>query len=248
MQRFRDKSVVITGGSSGIGLAAAQRIMEEGGSVLITGSNRERLDSVAAQLPGVHVLQNDASRPEAAEALAQEAARLFGKVDGLFLNAGVGAGAPLGHISADLYRNLMDLNVGGPIFGTQAMAPLIRDGGSILITASVAKDKGLPASALYGATKGAVRSLARGFAYELAPRRIRVNTLSPGPIATDFFNRLGLPEEHVAAVELQMAGNNPLGRLGTAQEAAAVALFLLSDEASYVTGSDYFVDGGEAQL
>ena len=107
MQRFRDKSVVITGGSSGIGLAAAQRIMEEGGSVLITGSNRERLDSVAAQLPGVHVLQNDASRPEAAEALAQEAARLFGKVDGLFLNAGVGAGAPLGHISADLTGTLL---------------------------------------------------------------------------------------------------------------------------------------------
>ncbi|CAD7339853.1 SDR family oxidoreductase [Sphingomonadales bacterium 56] len=248
MQRFKDKAIVITGGSSGIGLAAAQRIMEEGGSVLITGSNRERLESAAAALPGVHVLQNDAARPEAAEALAQEAARQFGQVDGLFLNAGVGAGAPLGHISADLYRNLMDLNVGGPVFGTQAMAPLIRDGGSILITASVAKDKGLPASALYAATKGAVRSLARGFAQELAPRRIRVNTLSPGPIATDFFNRLGLPPEHLGAIEQQMAGNNPLGRLGTAQEAAAVALFLLSDEASYVTGSDYFVDGGEAQI
>ncbi len=248
MQRFKDKAIVITGGSSGIGLAAAQRIMEEGGSVLITGSNRERLDNAAADLPGVHVLQNDAAQPEAAQALAQEAARLFGQIDGLFLNAGVGAGAPLGDISADLYRNIMDLNVGGPIFGTQALAPLIRDGGSILITASIAKDKGLPASALYSATKGAVRSLARGFAYELAPRRIRVNTLSPGPIATDFFHRLGLPPEHVGAIEEQMAQGNPLGRIGTAREAAAVALFLLSDEASYVTGSDYFVDGGQAQL
>lgn len=248
MQRFKDKSVVITGGSSGIGRAAAELIMQEGGSVLITGSNRQRLDSVAAELPGVHVLQNDAARPEAADALAQEAGRLFGKVDALFLNAGVGAGAPLGHISPDLYRHIMDLNVGGPLFGTQAMAPLLRDGGSILITASIAKDKGLPASALYGATKGAVRSMARGFAYELAPRQIRVNTLSPGPIATDFFNRLGLPEEHMAAAEQHMVASNPLRRLGTAQEAAAVALFLLSDEASYVTGSDYFVDGGEAQL
>ena len=248
MQRFRDKSVVITGGSSGIGLAAAKRIMEEGGSVLITGSNQARLDGVAAELPGVHILQNDAARPEAADALAQEAGRLFGKVDALFLNAGVGAGSPLGHITPEVYRNIMDLNVGGPLFGTQAMAPLLRDGGSILITASIAKDKGLPASALYGATKGAVRSLARGFAYDLAPRQIRVNTLSPGPIATDFFSRLGLPEEQLAAVEQHMAGSNPLGRLGTVQEAAAVAVFLLSDEASYVTGSDYFVDGGQAQL
>lgn len=248
MQRFKDKSVVITGGSSGIGLAAAKRIMDEGGSVLITGSNKARLDGVAAELPGVHILQNDAARPEEADALAQEAGRLFGKIDALFLNAGVGAGAPLGHITPDVYRNIMDLNVGGPLFGTQAMAPLLRDGGAILITASIAKDKGLPASALYGATKGAVRSLARGFAYDLAPRQIRVNTLSPGPIATDFFNRLGLPEEHLAAAEQHMAGSNPLGRLGTAQEAAAVAVFLLSDEASYVTGSDYFVDGGQAQL
>ncbi|WP_030538261.1 SDR family NAD(P)-dependent oxidoreductase [Sphingobium sp. DC-2] len=248
MQRFSGKSVVITGGSSGIGLAAARRIVEEGGSVLVTGSNSARLESVRDQIPGVHLLVNDAAKPEAAEALAEEAARLFGKIDGLFLNAGVGAGAPLGMISADLYRNLMDVNVGGPLFATQALAPVLRDGGSILVTASIAKDKGMEASALYSATKGAVRSMVRGFARELAPRQIRVNTLSPGPIRTDFFNRLGLPEEHAATIEEHMAASTPLGRMGTAEEAAAVALFLLSDEASYVTGSDYFVDGGAAQL
>ena len=248
MGRFEGKSVVITGGSSGIGLAAARRIVEEGGSVLITGSNADRLERAREQLPAVHILVNDASKPEAAQALADEAKRLFGTIDAVFLNAGVGAGAPLGHLTPDVYRQLMDLNVGGPLFGTQALAPIVRDGGSIVITASIAKDKGMQASALYSATKGAVRSLVRGFARELAPRRIRVNAVSPGAIETDFFNRLGLPEEHASAVVQQIAAGNPLGRVGTAEEAAAVALFLLSDEASYVTGADYCVDGGDAQL
>jgi NAD(P)-dependent dehydrogenase (short-subunit alcohol dehydrogenase family) len=246
--RFTDKAVVITGGSSGIGLAAARRIVEEGGRVLITGSDRARLDAVKADNPALAVLVNDAADPQAADALAAEAGRLFGQIDAAFLNAGVGAGAPLGHMTPDMYRQIMDINVGGPLFGTQALAPIMRDGGSILITASIAKDKGLPASALYSASKGAVRALARGFARELAARAIRVNTVSPGPIETDFFKRLGLPEEHLAGVQQHIAATNPLGRMGTAEEAAAVALFLLSSESSYVTGADYFVDGGEAQL
>jgi NAD(P)-dependent dehydrogenase (short-subunit alcohol dehydrogenase family) len=248
MDRFIDKAVVITGGSSGIGLAAARRILNEGGRVLITGSDPARLDAVRAENPALAVLQNDASQPEAAEALAAEARRLFGSIDAVFLNAGVGIGAPLGHLTPAMYRQIMDINVGGPLFGTQALAPVMRDGGSILITASIAKDKGMPASALYSASKGAVRAMARGFARELSLRRIRVNTISPGPTETDFFKRLGLPEEHIAMVGQHVAATNPLGRMGTAAEVAAVALFLLSDESSYVTGSDYFVDGGEAQL
>jgi len=248
MGRFSEKAVVITGGSSGIGLAAARRIVNEGGRVLITGSNGARLDSVQSAHPAFAVFQNDASNPAGANELAGEARRVFGQIDAVFLNAGAGAGAPLGQLTADLFRAQMDLNVGGPLFGTQSLAPLLRDGGSIVITASIAKEKGMPASALYSATKGAVRSLARGFARELAPRRIRVNTISPGPIETDFFVRLGLPADQLAMVEQHIAATNPLGRMGTAEEAAAVALFLLSDEASYVTGSDYFVDGGEAQL
>lgn len=248
MGRFTDKAVVITGGSSGIGLAAARRIVSEGGRVLITGSNPARLEAVRADNPAIAIFENDASRPEAADALAAQARHLFGEIDGAFLNAGIGAGAPLGHVTPAMYRQIMDINVGGPLFGTQALAPVMRDGGSILITASIAKDKGMPASALYSASKGAVRALARGFARELAPRAIRVNTISPGPIETDFFKRLGLPEEHLAGVQQHMAATNPLGRMGTAEEAAAVALFLLSAESSYVTGADYFVDGGEAQL
>jgi len=248
MGRFTDKAVVITGGSSGIGLATARRVVDEGGRVLVTGSNPARLAAVRAAHGAIAVLENDASHPEAADALAAEARRLFGEIDAAFLNAGVGTAVPLGHVTPEVYRSLMDINVGGPLFGTQALAPIMRDGGSIVITASIAKDKGLFASALYSASKGAVRAMVRGFARELAPRGIRVNTVSPGPIETDFFARLGLPEDQLGAVQQHMASTNPLGRVGTAEEVAAVAAFLLSGESSYVTGADYFVDGGEAQL
>lgn len=249
MTRFAGKSIVITGGTSGIGLAAALRVVAEGGQVLITGANAERLASVKAAHPELNVLLNDARDPKAADALAAAAKGLFaGRIDGVFLNAGAGAGAMLGSVTPELYREQMDLNVGGPLFAVQALAPIIADGGSIVITASIAKDKGIPSSALYSATKGAVRSLVRGFARELAARQIRVNAVSPGPIETDFFVRLGMPAEQLAYVSESMAQSNPLGRMGSPQEAAAVALFLLSDDASYVTGSDYFVDGGAAQL
>lgn len=246
MARFAGKSVVITGGSSGIGLVAGQRIVAEGGQVLLTGTNADKLAAAAG--PGIHVIENDAGDPVAADALAAEARRLFGEIDGAFLNAGVGGGALLGGITPDLYRRLFDLNVGGPLFGAQALSPLMRSGGSILITASAAKDKGMPGSSLYSATKGAVRAMVRSLARELAPRQIRANTISPGPIATPFFERLGRTPDQLAALEQGIKARNPLGRMGTVEEAAAVAVFLLSDEAAFVTGSDYAVDGGEAQL
>lgn len=248
MARFAGKSIVVTGGSSGIGLAVARRIVDEGGRVLITGSNAGRLNDAKARNPGVEVLLNDAGDATAADALAAEAGRMFGTIDAAFLNAGIGAGAPLGHLTYDMYRHVMDINVAGPLFGVQALAPIMRDGGAFLITASIAKEKGMQASALYSATKGAVRSMSLGFARELAPRQIRVNTISPGPIETDFFVRMGLPAEQLAMAEQYMIASNPLGRMGKVEEAAAVATFLLSSEASYVTGSDYAVDGGEAQL
>lgn len=246
MQRFSGKAVVITGGSSGIGLATAQRIVREGGRVLITGTNVAKLATVQAD--GIAILENDASDPAAAEVLAAEAKRLFGQIDGVFLNAGIGAGAPLGKISVALYRKLMDLNVGGVLFGAQALAPLLRAGGSILVTASAAKDKGMAGAAIYSATKGAVRSMVLGLARELAPRGIRVNTVSPGPIETSFFERLGRPADQMKFLEQHIKATNPMGRMGKVEEAAAVAAFLLSDEAGFVTGSDYAVDGGEAQL
>ncbi len=246
MARFTGKSVVITGGSSGIGLATAQRIVAEGGQALVTGTNAQKL--AAARGDSMHVLENDAADPAAADALAAKAKELFGEIDGVFLNAGIGKGAAVGTITPEFYHALMDLNVGGVIFGAQALAPLIRPGGSILVTASAAKDKGIPQGAIYSATKGAVRSLVRGLARELAPQGIRVNSVSPGPIETPFFDRIGFPREMLDTVIAHAVQGNPMGRLGKAEEPAAVAAFLLSSEASFVTGADYAVDGGEAQL
>lgn len=244
--RFRDKAIVITGGSSGIGLVTAQRIAAEGGRALVTGTNAAKLD--AARAGNILTFENDAADPEAAEALAAEVKRVFGAIDGAFLNAGVGGGAPLDQITSAFYRNLIDLNVGGVLFGAKALAPLIREGGSILVTASAAKDKGIATAALYSATKGAVRSLVKGLARELLPRRIRVNSVSPGPIDTPFFERLGIEQDYADLLRQHIDASNPMGRIGTSDEVAAVAAFLLSDEASYVTGADYAVDGGEAQL
>lgn len=248
MARFKNKAYVITGGSSGIGLAAAIAIAEDGGKVLITGSNPDKLAAVQEAHPAIYTLQNDAANLASADDLAAETNKLFGQVDGVFLNAGMGSGAPLGQITPELYHALMDLNVGGVLFGAQALAPLIKDGGSIVITASAAKDKGMAGAAVYSATKGAVRSMTKALARELAPRSIRVNTLSPGPIETPFFSRLGRPAEVMEKLAQHIKASNPMGRMGTPEEAAAVALFLLGDESTFVTGSNYAVDGGEAQL
>ena len=239
---------MITGGSSGIGLATAKRIAEEGGQVLITGTNARKLAAASASHASIRFLENDAADPAAADVLAAEAKRLFGEIDGAFLNAGVGTPAFLGGITPEGYRQLMDLNVGGPIFEVQSLAPLMRAGSGILITASTAKDRGYAGAAVYSATKGAVRAMARAFARELAPRSIRVNTLSPGGVESDFFERLGLLPEQMETMAQHIRATNPMGRMGTVEEAAAVAAFLLSPEASFVTGSDYAVDGGDAQL
>jgi len=248
MARFTDKAFVITGGSSGIGLTTALGITGAGGKVLVTGSNAEKLKEAAALNPNIRTLLNDAGDLNAASALAAEAKKLFGQIDGVFLNAGKGGGAPLGQITPAMFSELFNLNVGGVVFGAQALAPMLKDGGSIVITASAAKDKGMAGAAIYSATKGAVRSLTKALTRELAPRQIRVNTLSPGPIQTPIFARLGRPPEMLEKLASMIKANNPLGRMGTSEEAAAVALFLLSDESTFVTGSDYAVDGGEAQL
>ncbi len=248
MSRFENQTFVITGGSSGIGLYTALGIAGEGGRVLVTGTNSDKLKAAEAAHPNIHSLINDAADFADADKLAEAAKHLFGNIDGVFLNAGMGSGAPLGQITPELFHSLMNLNVGGVLFGAQALAPLVKDGGALLITSSAAKDKGMAGAAVYSATKGAVRSMTKALARELAPRNIRVNTLTPGPIATPFFERLGRPPEMLEKITNHIKATNPLGRMGTPEEAAAVAMFLLSGQASFVTGADYAVDGGEAQL
>jgi NAD(P)-dependent dehydrogenase (short-subunit alcohol dehydrogenase family) len=248
MKRFEGKVIVVTGGSSGIGLALAQRIVAEGGKVLVTGTSTEKLKAASALHHDIHTIENDAADPLAARILATEAKRLFGEIDGAFLNAGIGGVVPLDKVTPEFFHRMFNLNVAGPLFGAQALVPLMKSGSSILITSSAAKDKGFPGAAIYSASKGAVRSMVKGLARELASKAIRVNSVSPGPTETTFFERAGRPKEQLDAFAKYIASTNPLGRMGRAEEAAAVAAFLLSDEASYVTGSDYAVDGGEAQL
>jgi NAD(P)-dependent dehydrogenase (short-subunit alcohol dehydrogenase family) len=243
--RFAGKNVVITGGSSGIGLATAKRIAAEGGRVLVTGTNSRRIEEARAALPvGSVALANDAADPGAAAALAEASQEAFGRVDGLFLNAGFGGFGANDAVGADEFDRMSNVNVRGPVLQLAKMIPVLNEGGSVVVTASVSPYLGQAQAAVYAATKGAVTAIARSWAADLAPRNIRVNSIAPGPIATNFAEGLNLSDEQMQAFAEMILKRVPLGRFGTAEEVAAVACFLLSDDASYVTGSQYFVDGG----
>lgn len=248
MKRFANHTFLVTGGTSGIGLATAQRLAKEGASVIVTGTNTERLAAVQRAIPGAIAIHNDAASPAAATELAAAIQARAGELDGAFLNAGFGRMQPLGDYSAEEFDAQYHVNVRGPLLQTQALAPLLKAGAGIVLNTSVARELGLQNMAIYSSAKGAVRTLTRALARELAPRQIRVNAVSPGPIGTDFFNRAGLDQATIAEFGSAMASQVPLGRLGTAEEVAAVATFLLSSDASYVTGAEYVVDGGMTQL
>ena len=242
--RFADQSFLITGGSSGIGKATAARIVAEGGTVLATGTNEKKLDAAKSEIDGLHTLVNDASDPDAAAALADAAKSMLGEVDGVFLNAGFGIFSPHTEITAEQFDQQYHTNVRGVVLHARHLSPLVKEGGSLLITGSVAKWLGMEGGVIYNSTKGATRTISRVLAKELAGRNVRVNELSPGPIGTDFFDRVGMPDEEAEQMAEVITQMVPMGRFGTADEVAAVACFLLSRDASYVTGSDYVVDGG----
>ncbi len=229
-----------------MGLAGARRIVAEGGSVVLTGLNEARLDAARAEF-GSHatVLRNDAADPDAGALLA-EAVKPLGPMHGLWLNAAYAAlGAPE-DVDAAAFDAMMAANVRGPMLQFARLSPLLAPGASVVLTSSSSTYEGAAATALYAATKGAVVAMARSWASAMAPRGVRVNVVVPGPIETNF--RHFLPEEARAGFERFVLDQVPLGRAGTAEEAAAVALFLLSDDASYVTGSQYAVDGGLIML
>ena len=242
MNRFENKTILITGASSGIGLAGAKRLVAEGAKVIITGRTPSRLQAAAEELGANAVaVRDDASDGKTLERLLPVVERI-GKLDGLWLNAAYAAGAPLEATGKSMIEQMFQVNVVAPMLQMGALSPHLNDGASVVVTSSSAVYEGQPNVALYAATKAAVLAAARSWAAELAPRGIRVNSLVPGPITSNL--RSVLPDEMRAQFEEQLAEVVLLKRVGEAREAAAVALFLLSDDASYVTGSAYAVDGG----
>ena len=245
MTRLANKTAVITGGSTGIGFETAKQFIAQGARVIVTGQNEERLNAAAKALgENVIAVKADVRSLADLDHLAAQVKAKFGKIDILFANAGIGYFAPLEQVDEALYDNQFDINVKGVFFTIQKLAILLNEGSSIILNASAIHEKGSPAGSIYFATKAAVRSLARSLAAELGPRKIRVNSISPGVIRTNFESKLNLPDgvfEGFIGAVLQSA---PLGREGTTGEVAQTAVFLGSNESSYITATDLTVDGG----
>jgi NAD(P)-dependent dehydrogenase (short-subunit alcohol dehydrogenase family) len=245
MPKLSGKIAIVTGGNSGIGLATAQLFAAEGAQLVITGRRKAELDAAVTEIGhGAVGVQGDVSKLADLDALYAEVKRKFGRVDILFANAGVCDLAPLSAVTEEHFDKQFDINVKGLLFTVQKALPLIADGGAIILNSSIANTTGLPAFGVYSATKAAVRSFARTWTAELKDRKIRVNAISPGPIETPIFGKLGLPADQMQQFDAQIAAQVPLGRFGKASEIAKAALFLASDDASYVAGVDLYVDGG----
>ncbi|GLK90211.1 SDR family NAD(P)-dependent oxidoreductase [Pseudomonas turukhanskensis] len=246
--RLEGKIALITGGTTGIGLASAQEFAAQGATVFITGRRHAELDkAVAAIGPGAIGIQGDVSKLADLDRIVAQISVQAGHLDILFANAGGGDMLPLGAITEEQYERIFSTNVKGTLFTVQKALPLLRDGSSILLTSSTTSVQGTENFSVYSASKAAVRNFARSWLLDLKPRRIRVNAISPGPVRTPGLGDL-VPAEHKQALFDQLAAVVPIGRLGEASEIAKAALFLASDDSSFVNGIELFVDGGTAQI
>jgi NAD(P)-dependent dehydrogenase (short-subunit alcohol dehydrogenase family) len=248
MAKLQDKIALISGGTTGIGAATARLFQAEGATVIVTGSSRKSVDAARAELPGVEAIVSDAGDVAATKALVEQVQARHGRIDILFVNAGIARFASIADVDEAFFDAQFDVNVKGAFFLVKHALPAIPDGGAIILTASVAgAGGGLGGSTIYGATKAALRSFGRTFAKELTPRGIRVNTISPGPIVTPILDKNGFTPEQKDAFIAGAKARIPLGRTGTAEEVAAAALYLAAD-ATYTTGAELFVDGGLIDL
>lgn len=247
--KLEGKTAVITGGNSGIGLATAKLFVRQGAQVAILGRDGKTLEAAARELgPKAIAFKTDVGSLEQLDAAAKEVGSKLGKVDILFANAGIAEFRPMDQIDGAFFDKTFDINVKGVYFTVQKFVPLMRDHGAILLTTSVANQKGWSGTSVYAASKAAVRSFARTLATELLPRNIRVNAISPGPIETPIYGRLGMSPEAVRQMADGILLQTPMHRFGAADEVAKVALFLASDQSSYLTGAEINVDGGLGQV
>jgi NAD(P)-dependent dehydrogenase (short-subunit alcohol dehydrogenase family) len=248
-KKLEGKIALVTGGSTGIGFATAKRFVAEGAYVFITGRRQPELDAAVKAIgSNVTAIQADASKLADLDKVYVQIKREKGRVDVLFANAGGGEFAPLGSITEEHFDKTFDTNVKGLLFTVQKALPLMPDGGSVILNASIVSIKGMPAFSVYSATKAAVRSFARSWTNDLKERKIRVNAISPGPIETPGLAGIAGNEAQRQELLTQLVSTVPLGRMGQPDEIAKAAVFLASDDASFVAGVELFVDGGAAQV
>ena len=248
--KLSGKIALITGGNSGLGLATAQRFIAEGAHVFITGRRQAELDAAVKELgPRATAIRGDVSSLPDLDRLFATIKAQKGRLDILFANAGLGEFAPLGKITEEHFDKIFGVNVRGTLFTVQKALPLMPDGAAIIVNASIVSIKGFPAFGVYAATKAALRSFVRTWAVDLKDRKIRVNAVSPGTVITPAYKGgLGMSDKQIEDFEAQAAAATPLGRAGTPDEIAKAVVFLASDDSSYITGIELFVDGGAAQI
>lgn len=245
MNRFTGKTVLVTGGNSGMGLVTAQAFAAEGARVVITGRDAATLASAEATLGnGAIALRNDAGSVAAARELAKQLAEADVKLDAVFINAGIAKLAPFADITEALWDETFDINVKGAFFQIQSLVPLLNDGASIVLNGSINAHIGMPTSSVYAASKGALITFAKTLSAELLPRGVRVNVVSPGPVRTPLHEKLGLSDDTAAQLQAQI----PLGRFGHSSEVAATVLHLAAPESAFIVGTEIIIDGGMSQL
>ncbi len=249
MGKLSGKTAVITGGNSGIGLSTAKAFVDEGANVVIFGRDQKSLDDAVETLGEAAIgVRGDVTSDTDLDALYAAAKERFGKVDALFANAGIADFAPLADASVDHFDRVFDVNVKGVFKTVQRGIDALSDGASVVLTTSVSNTKGMASMSAYSASKAAVRSFARTFSAELVARGIRVNAISPGPVATPIYTRAGLSEDEIEAMGAGMADQIPLKRFAEPREIASAVLFLASSDSSYVVGTELVVDGGWTQI